>query len=223
MNRITRKMLLNIATGIAVAMTAAVVFLPAAQAAPGTLTANVNVRSGPGTNFAVVDVVARGTIVDVQRCQASFCYISKSGLNGWVASSYLTSANGGANPGQPGFNFGINVPGGPSINIGVGNQPTPSRPPVTRPTPSRPPIVQPAAEVCFYDNARYRGRSECYRSGDNIRDLGRRFNGYQSIDNPRGLEVQVCTSRDYRDCRVYTTSASSLGRFGDNIVSIRVR
>ncbi|OYX01968.1 MAG: hypothetical protein B7Z15_19235, partial [Rhizobiales bacterium 32-66-8] len=60
MNRNTRRMLLNVATGVAVAATAVVVFLPAAYAAPGVLTSNVNVRSGPGTNYAVVDTVRRG-------------------------------------------------------------------------------------------------------------------------------------------------------------------
>ena len=59
MHRQTRKNLLNLATGVAVAAAAVVVFLPAAYAAPGTITTNVNVRSGPGTNYAVVDV-ARG-------------------------------------------------------------------------------------------------------------------------------------------------------------------
>ncbi len=104
MNRTTRKMLLNIATGVAVAATAVVVFLPAAYAAPGTITSNVNVRSGPGTNYAVVDTVRRGTTVDVQQCQGSWCYIAKPGPDGWVSATYL-SAGGGApvNPSQPGI------------------------------------------------------------------------------------------------------------------------
>ena len=80
MNRNTRRMLLNIATGVAVAATAAVVFLPAAYAQPGTITTNVNVRSGPGTNYGVVDTVRRGTPVDVRQCQGSWCYIDKLAL-----------------------------------------------------------------------------------------------------------------------------------------------
>ena len=125
MNRHTRRMLLNIATGIAVAATAAVVFLPAAYAAPGVVTGNVNVRSGPGTNYAVVDVVARGTQVDVQQCQGSWCYINKSGPDGWVSASYLSAGGRPVNPSQPGLSFGFTIggPNGPQISIGVGNQP----------------------------------------------------------------------------------------------------
>src|SRR5690606_10100826 len=116
MNRYTRKKLLNFATGIAVAATAVVVFLPAAQAAPGTITSNVNVRSGPGTNYAVVDTARRGQQVDVQRCDGSWCYISKPGPDGWVSATYLNAGGRTVNPAQPGISFGFNVPGGPSIN-----------------------------------------------------------------------------------------------------------
>ena len=102
MNRTNRKMLLNIATGVAVAATALVVFLPAANAAPGTVTSNVNVRSGPGTNYAVVDTARRGERVDVQQCQGSWCYIEKSGPDGWVSSTYLSTGGGSVSPAQPG-------------------------------------------------------------------------------------------------------------------------
>src|SRR5690348_2237670 len=61
MHRQTRKKIVNLATGVAVAAAAVVVFLPAAQAAPGTVTQNVNVRSGPGTNYGVVDTARAGT------------------------------------------------------------------------------------------------------------------------------------------------------------------
>jgi hypothetical protein len=35
--------------------------------------------------------------------------------------------------------------------------------------------------------------------------------------------VQVCTEPNYRNCRTYTTSASSLNDFDDYIASIRIR
>jgi hypothetical protein len=216
MNRHTRKMLLNIATGVAVAATAVVVFLPAAYAAPGTITSNVNVRSGPGTNYAVVDTVRRGTQVDVQQCQGSWCYISKSGPDGWVSSTYLTAGGTPVNPQQPGLSFGFSTgPNGPSFNIGVGQQP---QPPVVRPLPE--PVF---GEVCFYDRTRFRGDSFCLESGDSVRNLGDWADRVSSVDNPDGLAVQVCSESNYRDCRTYTTSASSLGDFDDYIVSVRVR
>jgi len=236
MNRNTRKMLLNLATGIAVAATAALVFLPAAQAAPGTLTSNVNVRSGPGTNYAVVDTVRRGEVVDVQQCQGSWCYINKRGPSGWVSASYLAAAGGQpVNPTQPGISFGFSTgPNGPTFNFGVGQpqvQPPvvrpPVQPPVVRP-PVQPPVVRPPVqptfgEVCFYDRTRFRGESFCASSGDSFRNLNNWTDRISSIENPDGLQVQVCAEANYRDCRVYTTNAQSLGDFDDSIISIRVR
>jgi hypothetical protein len=219
MNRHTRKMVLNLATGIAVAATALVVFLPAANAAPGTITSNVNVRSGPGTGYAVVDVARSGTNVDVQRCEGSWCYISKPGPDGWVSASYLSAGGGAVNPQQPGLSFGFSTgPGGPTFNFGIGQQPQ-------RPGP-RPPIVRPEprfAEVCFFDRTRFRGDSFCMESGESSRNLGRWADRISSIDNPDGLQVQVCSERNLRSCRTYTTSASSLGDFDSYIVSVRVR
>lgn len=217
MNRQTRKMLLNIATGVAVAATAVVVFLPAAYAAPGVVTGNVNVRSGPGTNYGVVDVVARGQQVDVQQCQGSWCYIAKPGPDGWVSASFLSAAGGTpVNPSQPGISFGFNIgPNGPSINIGVGNQTPPPRPPV---------VEDPYyGEVCFFDRTRFRGESFCLEAGDRTSNLGNWADRVSSIENPDGLQVQVCSESSYRNCRTYSTSASSLGDFDDYIVSVRVQ
>ena len=216
MNRNTRKMLLNVATGIAVAATAAAVFVPAAYAAPGMVTSNVNVRSGPGTNYGVIDTVRNGTQVDVQQCQGSWCYIAKPGPDGWVSASYLSAGGRPVNPSQPGISFDLGGPGGPQISIGIGNQNRPQRPPV---------IEQPdyAGEVCLYDRTRFRGESLCLEAGESYRNLGEFADRASSIDNPDGLRVQVCSERNFRSCRTYTTSASSLGDFDDYIVSVRVR
>ncbi|MCS6759254.1 MAG: SH3 domain-containing protein [Candidatus Devosia euplotis] len=123
-------MLLNLATGVAVAATAVAVFLPAAYAAPGTVTTNVNVRSGPSTNYAVVSTARRGEHVDVQQRQGSRCYIEKAGADGWVSATYLSAGSGRpVNPSQPSLSFGFQISGdGPTINFGIGNQ-RPQRPP----------------------------------------------------------------------------------------------
>lgn len=218
MNRHKRRLLLNIATGVAVAATAVVVFLPAAYAAPGTVTANVNVRSGPGSSYAVIDTARRGERVDVQQCQGSWCYIAKSGPDGWVSANFLTTGSGGSvNPAQPGLSFGFSIGSdGPTVNFGIGNQ-TPQRP-------QRPVVVEPAiGEVCFYDRSRMRGDSFCMDEGTSSRNLGDWADRISSIDNPDGLQVQVCSDSNYRNCRTYTTSASSLGDYDDYIVSVRVR
>jgi len=212
MRRQTRKLILNIATGVAIAATAAVVFTPAI-AAPATATSNVNVRSGPGPGFGVVDQVRRGQPVDVGECQGSWCFISKPGPDGWVSSSYLSAGGGGViGPVEPGI--GIQVgPGGVSIGVGT-----------PRPVP---PVIDDedvaVGEVCFYDRTRYRGGSFCMEEGESIRRLGEWNDRIRSFDNPDGLEVRVCYDRDFRGCRTFTSSASQLGEFDEDISSIRVR
>ncbi|WP_172123768.1 MULTISPECIES: SH3 domain-containing protein [unclassified Devosia] len=223
MNRYNRKLLKTAATGIAVAATAVIVFLPAAaQAAPGTVTSNINVRSGPGGNYGVVDTVRAGTNVDVQQCEGSWCYIAKPGPDGWVSAQYLSAGGRPVNSGQPGLSFGFSTgPGGPQINIGVGNE---GRNPPGRPRPPAPPVYEEEiAEVCFYDRTRFRGESQCLEEGESVRNLGGFADRISSIDNPDGLRVQVCAEVNFRNCRTYTTSASSLGDYDDYIASIRVR
>ena len=212
MHRQTRKNLLNLATGVAVAAAAVVVFLPAAYAAPGTITTNVNVRSGPGTNYAVVDTARRGQQVDVQQCQGSWCYIAKPGPDGWVSANYLSANSGPVNPSQPGLSFGFSVgPGGPNVSIGVG-------------TPQPPVVVRPVNDdVYFYDGSRYRGASFCVSPGESIPDLGQWGDRISSIQNEGGYSVQVCSEARYRNCRTYTTSAAQLNDFDDYIISLRVR
>lgn len=226
MNRHTRKKMLNIAAGVAVAATAVVVFLPAAQAAPGTVTSNVNVRSGPGTQYQVVDTARRGQQVDVQRCEGTWCYIVKPGPDGWVSANYLNASGRPVNPTQPGLSFGFTIggPNGPSVNIGVGNGNNP--PPNNNQRPPRPPVTQPEpsyGEVCFYDRTRLRGDSFCMDEGESIRDLRSWTDRISSFDNPDGLSVQVCSDVNFRNCRTYTTSANSLGDYDDYIASIRIR
>ncbi|KFC63766.1 hypothetical protein FF80_03213 [Devosia sp. LC5] len=68
-----------------------------------------------------------------------------------------------------------------------------------------------------------RGDRFCLEAGEANRDLRYWADRISSIDNPEGLQVQVCSEPNFRNCRVYTTSASSLGDFDDYIASIRVR
>ncbi|MBX3539820.1 MAG: SH3 domain-containing protein [Chelatococcus sp.] len=62
-----------------------------ALAAQGTTTANVNVRSGPGTNFAAVKTLPAGSTIDILDCDGSggWCAISSGGGRGFVSGRYL--------------------------------------------------------------------------------------------------------------------------------------
>jgi len=226
--------------GMLVTAAAALLLSSAAMAAPATATTNVNVRSGPGTNFGVIGTLRTGDRVEVGEQQGGFCYVDYTGRSGWVSCSFLAIGAGprpgpAPAPGNPSVNFGINVPGGPSINFGVGNNPPPP-PPGPGPRPPRPgfpppppPVDDYVAEVCFYDATRFRGDSFCMEEGESIRDLSRVFRGrwndeISSIENPDGLRVTVCYDANYRDCRDYTTSASTIrGGLDKEISSIRVR
>ncbi|MHA6690007.1 SH3 domain-containing protein [Devosia sp. A449] len=119
----------------------------AAFAAPAVATGNVNVRSGPGTHYSAIDTLRRGERVDVQQCRGSWCYVVKSGPDGWVSANYLDRGR----PGRPG--------GGWDNDSGWDNgwdrppqwNPRPPRPPHWNPRPPRP---QPwpgnnGGSVCF--------------------------------------------------------------------------
>lgn len=125
---IRKRLLASGLAGLTLLATAAAAF-----AAPAVVTGNVNVRSGPGTGYNVVDTLRRGEPVDVQQCQGSWCYVEKSGPDGWISSNYL------ARGGRPGWNDddGWN-------NNGGWNNPRPQRPPYWNDhRPSRPPHWNP--------------------------------------------------------------------------------
>ncbi|MGV3652512.1 MAG: SH3 domain-containing protein [Devosia sp.] len=79
----------------------------ASLAAPAIATSTVNVRSGPGTQFSVVDSLRSGQRVDVEGCRAGWCYVNKPGPDGWVSGRYLTEPAGRGRPRVYfDFNFG---------------------------------------------------------------------------------------------------------------------
>ena len=63
----------------------------AAQAAPGFSTANVNIRTGPDTDFPSVGVIPEGDDLDIRGClkDESWCDVIWAGNRGWVFSEYL--------------------------------------------------------------------------------------------------------------------------------------
>lgn len=63
-----------------------------AYAGAAQATTAVNVRSGPGTNFQVLDRLKSQEKVDATECYKSkWCYVKHEGVNGWVSAKYLTA------------------------------------------------------------------------------------------------------------------------------------
>ncbi|MCF6328039.1 MAG: RICIN domain-containing protein [Devosiaceae bacterium] len=60
-----------------------------AFAVPATAKSAVNVRSGPGVTFAKVDALHAGQAVNVTECQGGWCYVEKTGPDGWVSGNFL--------------------------------------------------------------------------------------------------------------------------------------
>jgi uncharacterized protein YraI len=209
MKRQTRAFLLNAATGIAIAATAALVLMPTvASAAAGYATTFVNVRADSNTRARVVNTLEAGEAVELVECVQGWCYVEASGNDGWVAIQYVKTGKP-----QPGVEIGIG-PNGLSFGVTVPGTPVPEPEP-------EPEFIE--GEACFYERTQYRGNSFCVEAGDEIPDLGGWKGRISSIENPDGLDVTVCTrTRTRGDCRTYTTDARSLGRFDDLIVSLTV-
>jgi uncharacterized protein YraI len=68
---------------------AVIIGTAASYAAAAYATGTVNVRQGPGTGYGVVDVLRRGEAVEIERCRGSWCFVRKSGPDGWVSANYL--------------------------------------------------------------------------------------------------------------------------------------
>jgi uncharacterized protein YraI len=63
----------------------------AASAAPALVTGDLNLRSGPGTNFGVISVLPGGATVNVLGCGGGWCRIAWRGAGGYgyASSNYL--------------------------------------------------------------------------------------------------------------------------------------
>ena len=71
----------------------------AAEARPVLVTADLNVRVGPGTEHPSVGVIRGGSTAEVGRCFNGWCEIAWGGLRGFSSQAYLDG--GGPNYVQP--------------------------------------------------------------------------------------------------------------------------
>ena len=82
--------LAQLASGAALAL---MLGATAASAATAFASTTVNIRSGAGTGYSVVDVLEAGDEVDVNYCKGVWCFVDRPGPNGWVNANYLTQAD----------------------------------------------------------------------------------------------------------------------------------
>ncbi|WP_011582654.1 MULTISPECIES: DUF1236 domain-containing protein [Chelativorans] len=69
----------------------------AAAQTMATATTDLNVRAGPGPNYAVVGVIGASQQTTVNGCiqGSKWCQVSHNGVQGWAYSDYLTATMGG--------------------------------------------------------------------------------------------------------------------------------
>ncbi len=97
-----------------------------AQAANAITTANLNVRSGPGTSFDVLGTIPNGAPIDVIQCASNYnwCDVAWAGRRGWASSNYIAFRQGYARGGN--FNdsavaIGIPLLAGALIGTAISN------------------------------------------------------------------------------------------------------
>lgn len=201
----------------------------AALAAPAVVTTNVNVRSGPGQQNGVVDVLQAGTRVDAQCNNGGWCQVNYGRTSGWVSAAYVAfdgqatqprdpRATGPkpvpqpqpvplpqpvpSNPGFPG-NPGWPFPGNPG-NPGGGWFPgNPGNPGWPQPQPPRPPRPQPQPPV-------YERSGACFYSERDLRGQSFCLDQGQTLDRlPRGWNDNIRSVEVFRGSRVDLCSEQS--------------
>jgi len=112
----------KILAACSIAMVAGLGF--ASPALADQATASVNVRSGPGTQYSVVDTLYRGENINIETCRSNgWCRIAHTGPDGWVSARYLSNdgSDYGSEPvrSSPNVTFGFSFGRGDGFSIGT--------------------------------------------------------------------------------------------------------
>ena len=105
----------------AIGLGALVTAISAGAAMAAVATGNVNVRSGPGPSYRVVDRLFPGQVVGITDRAGPWCEISKPGRDGWVACSYLSQSRVIERPRYRGYDRYDRYDRGPSFSFSFGN------------------------------------------------------------------------------------------------------
>ncbi len=201
-------------TGLAMAILTAPLAVGPAAAEDAVATTFLNVRSGPGTGFSVVDVLNPGEVVDMTECQASgWCFVTHDGPDGWVSARFLTAAPGIEIPG-PDCRFQLTIGAdGPEFRVICGDGPDADPGPGPDPGPT-------GDQACFYDLPNFTGDSFC-RGPVRIDALPASANDrITSVRLSGDARVRLCQNPNLGGfCRVVNASEGQLGSSLNNRVS----
>jgi Bacterial SH3 domain len=86
----------------------AALVLSAGAASAAIVTGDLNLRSGPGTDYSVIDAMPAGARVAVLSCSGSWCQVNWRGEEGYASRNFLAGAGGTIEQGyyNPGYDYG---------------------------------------------------------------------------------------------------------------------
>jgi hypothetical protein len=87
--------IMRIWTQTATAVGALLLSAGVAAAATAVAENDLNMRTGPGTEYSVVNVIPDGAPVDVRGCDAGWCQVAYAGTAGYASQNYLGLAGAG--------------------------------------------------------------------------------------------------------------------------------
>ena len=176
-----------------------------AFAVEATAKSGVNVRTGPGKDFGIVDQLTAGEVVTITECAPSnFCFVQHDGPDGWVSASFLLPVEDEeevieeGSGDNPECSFGFNVgPGGPSLSVNCGDEPLPPPPP-----PPVPDDEDEEAGACFYTGNGLSGDELCVGLGTR-NTLNATFNNkISSVQLLGGAKARLCENTNLGEyCR----------------------
>lgn len=182
----------------------------AAYATSAKSTTALNVRSGPGASYSVVDTLTPGEQVEVNECAANgWCYIEHTGPDGWVSSNYLEPVSGGSSGSGSDCSFSFTMTSsGPSLTISCGDTSVTTPTPAPTPTPTPPPAGNVA---CFYTGANYSGSEFCHGPAT-LNTLDATFNdNIASVKLHGTAKATLCRNANLTGvCKTYTSSKPTL-------------
>lgn len=171
----------------------------AAAAEIGYTKSSANLRKGPGTSYGIITTLPKNTEVLVEACTATWCAVTtEDDDEGFLAKSLIKK-----NVSGPDIPFTIKIiigPEGPFLDFGDIFIAEPEEPDPDFP------------EVCFYQQANFKGANFCVEEGDSDNNIPGNFdNNIESILISGGLGVEVCSGVGHGgECFYYTKSQKSL-------------